>query len=84
MMALGVGLVAGVAAGLLVAPVQGRQMRQSLRSRADQARDRALALFEEGRRAFRTRYLSGGTGPSTATFGEITQRTSESIAEGRS
>jgi gas vesicle protein len=68
---LGLGLLAGVAAGLLMAPMRGSQMRQSLRERADQARHRGMALLEEGRRAFRETRASGETGPLTATLGDI-------------
>ena len=53
--------------------MRGSQMRESLRSRADQALDRGMALLEEGRRAFRTRVSSEDTGPLTATAGEIAQ-----------
>ena len=55
LLGLGVGLVAGVAAGLLAAPMRGAEMRHSLRTRADGALDRGMTLLEEGRRAFRTR-----------------------------
>ena len=73
MIGLGLGLVAGVAAGLLLAPMRGSQMRQSLRSRADGALDRGMSLIEEGRRAFRTRRLGAQSesAPLTATVGEI-------------
>lgn len=78
---LGVGLIAGAAAGLLMAPMRGREMRGALRSRserlrtrADQAYDRGMMLLEEGRRAFRTtRNAAGENTPLTATLGEIAQ-----------
>ena len=66
--------------GLLVAPMRGSQMRASLRSRADLARDRGMMLLEEGRRAFRTTRseASRAAAPATpetlpATLGEIAQ-----------
>ena len=65
------GLLAGAAAGLLMAPMRGDRMRHSLRERADQARQRGMALLEEGRRAFRATRESGETGPLTATLGDI-------------
>lgn len=74
LMGLAVGLVAGAAAGLLAAPMRGSAMRASLRSRADDALDRGITLFEEGRRAFRSRRGMGETGPAlTATLGEIAE-----------
>jgi hypothetical protein len=72
MLGVGIGMLAGVAAGLLVAPMRGNQMRESLRSRADGALDRGLKLLEDGRRAFRTRRAASGT-PLTAPLGEIAQ-----------
>lgn len=75
LLGLGVGIAAGVAAGLLVAPMRGADMRRSLRSRADDAVDRGLMLLEEGRRAFRTRGTAPtpGTVPLAATLGEIAE-----------
>jgi hypothetical protein len=81
MAGVGLGLLVGVAAGLLMAPMRGSQMRASLRSRADNAVSRATALLEEGRRAFRTSSaepaLQRPEGPPTATLtatlGEIAQ-----------
>jgi hypothetical protein len=70
MMGLGVGLLAGAAAGLLMAPMRGSEMRSSLRARTDQALDRGMRLIEEGRRALRT---TPAPGPLTATLGEIAQ-----------
>ena len=78
---LAIGVAAGAAAALLAAPMRGADMRASLRSRADEALDRGLKLFEEGRRAFRTRSdtpsaslpaSASGAGLS-ATLGEIAQ-----------
>ncbi len=73
-MGLAVGLVAGVAAGLLAAPMRGSDIRASLRSRTDSALDRGSRLLEEGRRAFQ-RSNVGETAPEalTATLGEIAQ-----------
>jgi hypothetical protein len=82
MMGLGMGLLAGVAAGLLFAPSRGSQLRATLRSRADGAWDRGMMLLEEGRRAFRTGGSeisaagttgSAGTATLTASLGEIAQ-----------
>ena len=75
MMGLGVGLLAGVAAGLLMAPMRGSQLRASLRSRADDALDRGMMLLEEGRRAFSTGSAASAPAPEplTATLGEIAQ-----------
>jgi hypothetical protein len=85
-MGIGVGLAAGVACGLLAAPMRGAEMRRSLRSRADGALDRGMTLLEEGRRAFRTR-STGATAPAphaapqgsalTASLGEIAQMHTE-------
>jgi hypothetical protein len=72
MVGIGVGLLAGAAAGLLMAPMRGSQMRASLRSRTDSALDRGMALLEEGRRAFRTR-VWGESEPLTAPLSEIAQ-----------
>jgi gas vesicle protein len=71
-MGLAVGLAVGVAAGLLAAPMRGSTLRASLRSRADDLRDRGLHLLDEGRRAFNHRGVTG-TAPEalTATLGEI-------------
>jgi gas vesicle protein len=71
MLGLGLGLLAGAAAGLLWAPMQGRQLRESLRSRAEGAFDRGLRLIDEGRRALQT--SSATPGPLTATMGEIAE-----------
>ena len=81
LMGLVVGMAAGLAAGLLAAPMRGTDMRASLRSRADEAVDRGMMLFEEGRRAFsRGSASTTGTPVSadaterdhlTATLGEI-------------
>lgn len=75
LLGLGVGIAAGVAAGLLVAPMRGVEMRRALRSRADVALDRGILLLEEGRRAFRTRHAAPtpGTAPLSATLGEIAE-----------
>ena len=80
---LAIGAAAGAAAALLAAPMRGADMRATLRSRADDALDRATMLLEDGRRAFRTRreaLTSGSTSPATptpaplsATLGEIAQ-----------
>jgi gas vesicle protein len=75
-MGMAVGLVAGVAAGLLTAPMRGADMRANLRSRADNALDRGMMLLEEGRRAFRTGQSAAADttpGALTATLGEIAQ-----------
>jgi gas vesicle protein len=80
-MGLAVGVAAGAAAALLAAPMRGADMRASLRSRADGAVDRAMALLQEGRRAFRTRgsldHPSSATASAETTFsatlGEIAQ-----------
>ena len=91
---LGVGLAAGAAAGLLAAPMRGAEMRRSLRSRADGARGRGMALLDEGRRAFSrtgepatSQPATPGTMPLSATLGEIAQLHSSnelSSLEGRS
>lgn len=72
LLGVGLGLLAGAAAGLLLAPMRGREMRASLRSRADYAVDRGMMLLEEGRRAFRTSRAAEAA-PLTATLGEIAQ-----------
>jgi gas vesicle protein len=73
MMGLAVGLVAGAAAALLATPLRGRDMRASLRSRADDALDRGLRLFEGASRAFRTSPDSTAmtASPLTASLSEI-------------
>lgn len=81
--AAGVGLLAGVTAGLLLVPMRGSQMRASLRNRADRALDRGMALVEEGRRVFGTAAgspasvtpasVATAAAPLTATIGEIAQ-----------
>ena len=73
LLGVGLGLLAGAAAGLLLAPVRGSQMRASLRSRADHAVDRGMRLLEEGRQAFRTSRTAEAPGPLTATLGEMAQ-----------
>jgi gas vesicle protein len=73
MIGFGLGLLAGVAAGALLAPMGGREMRASLRSRADQAWDRGMTLFEEGKRAFRTNREAAAGPALSATIGEIAQ-----------
>jgi hypothetical protein len=73
MMGVGLGMLAGVAAGLLAAPMRGSQMRGSLRSRADEALDCGMRLLEESRRAFRTRRAAAPDGPLTAPLGGIAQ-----------
>ena len=75
MMGLAVGLMAGVAAGLLAAPMRGTEMRASLRSRADEALDRGMMLLEQGRRAFSRGETpaSAGSAPLTATLGDLAQ-----------
>lgn len=77
LMGVGVGLVVGVASGLLMAPMRGSQMRASLRSRADEALNRGRALLEEGRRALQTNWGSmthdAETTALTAPLGEIAQ-----------
>jgi gas vesicle protein len=77
MLGIGVGLLAGAAAGLLMAPMRGSQMRASLRSHADSALDRGMTLVEEGRRAFRTR-MARESEPLTAPLAEIAQMHSRS------
>ncbi len=86
-----VGFAAGLAAGLLAAPMRGRDMRASLRLRADDALDRGMMLVEEGRRAFKR---SGGAvaavapaaptatppGTLTASLGEIAQLHAEPLS----
>lgn len=72
MLGLGLGLLAGAAAGLLLAPMRGAQMRSSLRARADHALDRGIRLIEEGRRALRTSEPPTPP-PLTATLGEIAE-----------
>ena len=74
LMGLGLGLALGVTAGLLAAPMRGREMRASLRTRSDQARKRALLPLEDGRRAFRRADGADGATPRlTAPMGEIAQ-----------
>ena len=74
MIGLLVGLAAGVATGLLAAPLRGRDMRAFLRSRADNALHRGSRLLEEGRRAFnRTQGAEPSPAGLTATLGEIAQ-----------
>jgi gas vesicle protein len=73
---LAVGLAAGAAIGLLAAPARGVAMRASLRSHADSALERGMALFEQGRRVFRARRgaeSNATTAPLTASLGEIAQ-----------
>jgi gas vesicle protein len=90
LLGLAVGLAAGAAAGLLAAPMRGAALRAALRSRADSALDRGMTLFEEGRRAFQTRYRAGAAvAPPAlpATLGEIAemhQGAELSSLEGRS
>lgn len=73
MLGLAVGCVGGAAAGLLAAPMRGAAMRASLRSRADSALDRGMTLFDEGRRAFQTRYGAGADAAPPPTLGEIAE-----------
>lgn len=73
LMGLAVGLAAGVTAGLLAAPMRGNEMRASLRTRGNHARDRAMMLLGEGRRAFSRGNIDEGTPRLTATLGEIAQ-----------
>ena len=83
MMGLVVGVAAGIAAGLLIAPMRGTEMRASLRSRADEALGRGMSLFGEGRAAFNRNGRSNGSGLSapldaappalTATLGEFAE-----------
>ena len=71
MVGFGLGLLGGVAAGLLLAPMRGSDMRASLRARGDEAWHRGMMLLEEGKRAFRT---SDSTAePLRTTLGEIAQ-----------
>jgi gas vesicle protein len=71
---MGIGVAAGIATALLVAPKRGAEMRRSLRAQADRALDRGVGLFHEGRRALTGR-APAGTAPETlsATLGEIAQ-----------
>lgn len=92
LMGLMVGMAAGLAAGLLAAPMRGSDMRASLRTRADEALDRGMTLFEEGRRAFNRGSAADGVprtsasdAPApgthlTATLGEIAQLHGGSVA----
>ena len=73
MVGIGLGLLAGAAAGLLLAPRRGTEIRASLRARADLALERGMSLLEEGRRALRTSQSDESPAPLTATLGEIAQ-----------
>jgi gas vesicle protein len=83
LLGVGVGLLVGAAAGLILAPMRGGQMRASLRSRADHAWQQGMMLLEEGRRALRTTTApaEGERQSLTATLGEIAQRHSGSAAD---
>jgi gas vesicle protein len=80
-MGLALGMVAGAAAALLTAPMRGTEMRERLRSGADNALERGTMLLEQGRRAFRTRgataerssVVASPSAPFSATLGEIAQ-----------
>lgn len=87
LLGVGVGLLVGAAAGLMLAPMRGGQLRASLRSRADQAWQHGTMLLEEGRNALRTRPSDASSdavtpaAPLTATLGEIAQIHSASTAD---
>jgi hypothetical protein len=76
LMGFGIGLAAGVAAGLLAAPMRGADTRRTLRSRADSALGRRGTMLDEGRHALRTRQTTSptpGSAPLAATLGEIAE-----------
>ena len=76
-MSLVLGIAAGAAAGLLAAPMRGRELRASLRARADGALGRGSRLLERGRDTFTRQAATATPAPPpaalTATLGEIAQ-----------
>ncbi len=71
LMGLAIGMVAGISAGLLAAPMRGTAMRATLRQRAADSSARLSSLIEQGRRALSTGSHASQPTTLTATLHEV-------------